>query len=116
MILPRSPVQTAQSLPIPARLNAELTLFPNPAKSQINLSYNPSAPEQNVNIVIYDMLGRMAMKKVADFQAGPNVVTMSTGQHAKWKLSAGGTDGEWRSYNPTICDQPVNEYYFRSIT
>jgi hypothetical protein len=62
-----------------SRLNAELTLFPNPAKSQINLSYNPSAPEQNVNIVIYDMLGRMAMKKVTDFQAGPNVVTMSLG-------------------------------------
>lgn len=62
-----------------SRLNAELTLFPNPANSQVNISYNPTAPEQNVNIVIYDMLGRMAIKKVSDFQAGPNVVTMSLG-------------------------------------
>src|SRR6201991_4873262 len=62
-----------------SRLSAELTLFPNPASSQINISYNPSAPEQGDNIVIYDMLGRIALKKVADFQAGPNVVTMSLG-------------------------------------
>ncbi|HEY4288456.1 MAG TPA: T9SS type A sorting domain-containing protein [Puia sp.] len=62
-----------------SRLNAELSLFPNPARTQVNISYNPSSPQQNVNVVIYDMLGRISMKKVTDFQAGPNVMTMSLG-------------------------------------
>jgi len=62
-----------------AATNSALSLFPNPASSQINLSYTSSAAQHNVNVLIYDMLGRVMQKKITDFQAGPNTLTLSLG-------------------------------------
>jgi len=57
-------------------LNAlSLTLYPNPAKSVLNVSYN-SATAQQVDLYIYDMLGRIMQKKMVDMQAGPNTVAL----------------------------------------
>jgi len=57
-------------------LNAlSLTLYPNPARSVLNVSYN-SASAQQVDLYIYDMLGRIMQKKTVDMQAGPNMVNL----------------------------------------
>lgn len=52
-----------------------LTLYPNPAKSVLNVSYN-SGSAQQVDLYIYDMLGRIMQKKTVDMQAGPNTVAL----------------------------------------
>ena len=57
-------------------LNAlSLSLYPNPAKSTLNVSYN-SATVQQVDLYVYDMLGRIMLKKTVDMQAGPNLVAL----------------------------------------
>jgi hypothetical protein len=52
-----------------------LTLYPNPAKSVLNVSYN-STVAQTVDLYVYDMLGRIMEKKTVDMQAGPNTVAL----------------------------------------
>lgn len=67
---------SADSTAVPA---TAFSLFPNPAASVINITYSPATAQINSNIVIYDMLGRIALKKTADFQAGPNMLTLPLG-------------------------------------
>ncbi|WP_431217488.1 T9SS type A sorting domain-containing protein [Puia sp. P3] len=57
-------------------LNAlSLSLYPNPARSILNVTYN-SASAQQVDLYVYDMLGRIMVKKTADMQAGANLVAL----------------------------------------
>jgi hypothetical protein len=53
-----------------------LSIFPNPATTQISVSINSTSVQNNTNLVIYDMSGRMALKKTVDLQTGPNLVTL----------------------------------------
>jgi hypothetical protein len=58
-------------------LNAGLlTLYPNPASSLINISYTSPKAQSNTNVLIYDLLGRVLVKKTLDIQEGPNQISL----------------------------------------
>jgi hypothetical protein len=58
-------------------LNATaLSIFPNPAATQLNVGYTAAAAQANTKILVYDLLGRIVLQRTVDFQAGPNQVTL----------------------------------------
>jgi hypothetical protein len=53
-----------------------LSIFPNPASAQLNVVYTREAGQTNGEILVYDMLGRVMLKRNTQFQTGPNQVTL----------------------------------------
>ncbi len=52
-------------------------LYPNPARDQINLDFK-AAHKQQLNLKIYDMMGRLIQSELVQAQAGSNTVSIGT--------------------------------------
>lgn len=58
-------------------LNASrLTLYPNPARNLININYTSTRAQGNTNVTVYDMVGRIMVRKVVVIQEGANQISV----------------------------------------
>ena len=57
--------------------NAECSVFPNPANSQVNVVFTADAGSPT-EITVYDLAGRKVLQQLAECSGGPNSVTMDT--------------------------------------
>jgi hypothetical protein len=55
----------------------QLAVFPNPAKDLIHINYQSAKSQANTNLVVYDMLGRMMLKKPMIIREGLNEMSLS---------------------------------------
>lgn len=55
---------------------SQLTLYPNPARDQINLNFTSSKALGNTNVTVYDLVGRVLVRKIITVQEGPNQLTI----------------------------------------
>ena len=62
-------------------MNLDVQTFPNPAASNLNISFN-STKAENCDLVIYDILGNIALIKNYITQAGRNNITIDTSNFA----------------------------------
>ncbi len=52
-----------------------ISVFPNPVVSDLNISYQ-SDMDQQINISVYDLTGRVVVQQVADVEAGINSISV----------------------------------------
>src|SRR5258708_1246188 len=55
---------------------SQLSLFPNPANSQVNLNYSSSKAQSNTQLLIYDVLGRVVLQKLVSVQECLNQISL----------------------------------------
>jgi hypothetical protein len=55
---------------------SQLSVFPNPANSQVNLVYSSSKSQNNTQLTIYDVLGRVVMQQAVVIQEGLNQINL----------------------------------------
>jgi hypothetical protein len=53
-----------------------LSLFPNPAGSLVNLNYSSPKGQSNTDLLIYDILGRVVLRKTISVQEGLNQMSL----------------------------------------
>ncbi len=52
------------------------SIYPNPTRGSVNISYTCSQDQDNSSIIVYDMLGRVMLKKEISIHAGLNELTL----------------------------------------
>ena len=51
---------------------SQISLYPNPANSQVSLNYASSKGQGNSQLTVYDVLGRVVLQQAVVVQEGPN--------------------------------------------
>lgn len=55
---------------------SQLSLFPNPASSQVSLNYSSSKAQNDTRLLLYDVLGRVVLQKPVSVQEGFNQLSL----------------------------------------
>jgi len=56
---------------------SQISLYPNPANSQVSLNYSSSKGQSNSQLTVYDVLGRVVLQQTVVVQEGPNQMNVS---------------------------------------
>jgi parallel beta-helix repeat protein len=54
----------------------QFSLYPSPARESVNISYTSSKDQDNSSVIVYDMLGRVMLKKEISIHTGLNELTL----------------------------------------